>query len=442
MHRRTARTGRRSTSCPLAGGEARRLTDLPRGVDAFAWSPDGRSLVVRTTSFGATRADDRKARGKAELPKPGATPLSDYRYFDRLQGMLNGPGFIDDKVAHLWLVDVETGAARRLTDGPTSDAEPAWSPDGTRIAFTASRGRDHDLDYQFDVFVVEVATGQVTRITDGTRLRVRQRRLAPGRRDAGSRRAPLSAGRRQPQRRLALRRRRLGGPPGRGPQPLRAQRPDVRRRAWGATSRRARPPGSGDAGRRAISSSRHRSAARTSCGGSPSPTARWSASPRTATTCRAGRSSRRPAGGARVAAIRSTATALSDVHILDLGGRRAPAASRRSPAASRRSTTHVLAELDVRAPGGALGDGRRPRDPGLAHPLLPRPERGEPAPLVLQIHGGPHTLYGWAPYWEFQVLAGAGDQRPLHQPARVGGVRRGLQQRQPPGLGRRARCAT
>ena len=103
---------------PLDGGEARRITDLPRGVDEFEWSPDGRSLVVRTTSFGATRSEDRKARRKAEPPKPGATPHSDYRYFDRLQGMLNGPGFIDDKVGHLWLVDVASGAATRLTARP------------------------------------------------------------------------------------------------------------------------------------------------------------------------------------------------------------------------------------------------------------------------------------------------------------------------------------
>ena len=31
-----------------------------------------------------------------------------------------------------------------------------------------------------------------------------------------------------------------------------------------------------------------------------------------------------------------------------------------------------------------------------------------PQPLVVQIHGGPHTLYGWSPRWEFQILAAAG----------------------------------
>ena len=29
-------------------------------------------------------------------------------------------------------------------------------------------------------------------------------------------------------------------------------------------------------------------------------------------------------------------------------------------------------------------------------------------PLVTQIHGGPHTLYGWSLFWEFQVLAANG----------------------------------
>ncbi|MGH2357046.1 MAG: prolyl oligopeptidase family serine peptidase, partial [Candidatus Limnocylindria bacterium] len=38
----------------------------------------------------------------------------------------------------------------------------------------------------------------------------------------------------------------------------------------------------------------------------------------------------------------------------------------------------------------------------------PGSTRARPAPLVVQIHGGPATLYGWSLFWEWQVLAGAG----------------------------------
>ena len=36
----------------LDGGEARRLTNLPRGVESFEWSPDGRPLAVLSISVG------------------------------------------------------------------------------------------------------------------------------------------------------------------------------------------------------------------------------------------------------------------------------------------------------------------------------------------------------------------------------------------------------
>jgi len=397
---------------PLAGGEARRLTDLPRGVDDFEWSPDGRSLVVRTTSFGATRAEDRKARRKAEPPKPGATPHSDYRYFDRLQGMLNGPGFIDDKVGHLWLVDVASGAATRLTDGPTSDAEPAWSPGGTRIAFTASRGRDHDLDYQFDVFVVEVATKRVTRITDGAGCAFGTATWLP---DGATlavtgHRWPRAGGSRNDIWLFAadgLDAHRGGGRNLSGPSDLMfaaGMGSDV---TPGEASRLAVTPDGGhllftapvrgsyelwrialtDGAVERLTEDRHYLSS-------------WHA----VTT---------PAGGARVAAIRSTATALSDVHVLDLraDGRPAAAAGSATAATALRPITSfndaVLAELDVRAPEERWEtvDGREVQGWLIRCAAA---EQGESAPLVLEIHGGPHTLYGWAPYWEFQVLAAAG----------------------------------
>jgi dipeptidyl aminopeptidase/acylaminoacyl peptidase len=36
------------------------------------------------------------------------------------------------------------------------------------------------------------------------------------------------------------------------------------------------------------------------------------------------------------------------------------------------------------------------------------PGGGKPGPLVTEIHGGPHSMYGWSPFWEFQVLAASG----------------------------------
>ena len=41
--------------------------------------------------------------------------------------------------------------------------------------------------------------------------------------------------------------------------------------------------------------------------------------------------------------------------------------------------------------------------------FLEAPRRdGKPAPLVVEIHGGPATLYGWSMFWEWQVLVAAG----------------------------------
>ena len=119
-------------------------------------------------SLGATPAEEAKKRGRPPTPKPGETPLSDYRYIDRLGYQFNGAGFVDDRDAHLWLVDAATGEARSLVAGRTPEGEPAWSPDGTRIAFTANRQPHHDLDGRSSVFAVDVATGVVTTIAGGS----------------------------------------------------------------------------------------------------------------------------------------------------------------------------------------------------------------------------------------------------------------------------------
>jgi dipeptidyl aminopeptidase/acylaminoacyl peptidase len=48
----------------------------------------------------------------------------------------------NDSVSHLWLLDTASGASHPLTAGDSTDENPAWSPDGTTIAFTSKRGAD------------------------------------------------------------------------------------------------------------------------------------------------------------------------------------------------------------------------------------------------------------------------------------------------------------
>lgn len=115
---------------PTDGGEARQLTFMQHGASHPAWSPDSKCLLF---SAAVGPADEETEDGKV-LPKA--------RVIDNLWYRLDGVGFIYERRQHLFLVDVAGGEAQQLTDGDWDDSDAAWSPDGTRIAFTSSRAED------------------------------------------------------------------------------------------------------------------------------------------------------------------------------------------------------------------------------------------------------------------------------------------------------------
>jgi len=382
---------------PLDGGEAHRLTDLPRGVEAFSWSPDGRMLAVLTFSVGATMGEEARRRGRPPKPRPGGTPLSDFRFIDRLDYLANGVGFVDDHIAHLWLVDAASGAARPLVVGRTSVESPVWSPDGTRIAFTANRGRHPDVESRSGIYAVDVATGSITTIVGGSDPLFREPAWLPD----GS--AIVALGDRFPRGeyrtgiwRFAADGADAGGSGGEDLLATSELKPDAGMNSDVALGERPRLAVSADGEHVVFTAPVDGSgeAWRVPVAGGLAPE-RLTADRHYLSGWDLGR----VAGRDVLVAIRSTGASLPEVVAYDL-----PAKGRAGVARSlSRLNAELAEEIDWVVPVERrwMSDGRE-----IQGWLLPAGE-GRP-PLALEIHGGPHTLYGWAPTLEWQILAGAG----------------------------------
>ncbi len=389
----------------LDGGEARRVTNLPRGVDGFSWSPDGTRLLVTTTSRGATRKEDRRARGLDAKREPTAPPPSDYHYIDRLAYMYNGAGFVFGAVSHAWIVDVATGEARRLTDGPTEAEDPVWSPDGTRIAYATRLNRDYDIEIRYDIVVADVATGRRTRITggpdpiffrptwlpDGRTVAVLGGRIpensyrsdiwlfAADGSDAGAGAGRNLSGRHDIMVGAAMNSDITPGEPAR-------LVPSADGR-W--LSFIAPIAGSEELWRIAL---RDGAIERTTDG-------RHHISSFDEVT--------RPGSRPRAAFIRSSPTETPDLWVRD-GAAGEP---RRVTAFNAEALEGITLQQPIER--HVSGEGREIQ--GWYMPPIAKDGEGRrgrratgPAPLVTQIHGGPHTHYGWAALLEFQILAGEG----------------------------------
>jgi dipeptidyl aminopeptidase/acylaminoacyl peptidase len=383
----------------LDGGEARRITDLPRGVGAFWWSPDGTHLLVTSSSHGATRDEDRKRRGKSGTPKPGSPPESDYRFTDRLGYLANGVGFVDHAIDQLWLVEVATGAARRLTEEPAGVDEAAWSPDGRRIVFRTNLRRDYDVEPRSHLVVLEVEGGARTRLTGDAAIF-----FAPTWLPDGSAIAALG-----------------------GYLPENFYRSDVWLIAADGSDATATHGGRNLTGAHDLmpaSSINSDIVPGEAARLIPSADGAWilfqapiegsvelwrvataDGSVERLTTGRQSISAIDQVdlggGRTRTAWLRSSATEISDLWVRD-GTSGAPRRLTQLNAAA-------LAEIELREPveRWVTVDGRRIQGWFLAGVADGKPRRGA-GPLVTEIHGGPHTLYGWAPMLEFQLLAATG----------------------------------
>ena len=420
----------RSTSCRSTAARPAASRTCRGASSEFAWSPDGTTLAVLTSSLGATTEEDRRSAAGRPSRSPASRRCPTTGTSTAWTTSSTAPASSTTRTA-----TSGSSTSRRARHGRWSRApRPRSSPPGRPTA-PGSRSPRTGAGTPTSrsaraICVVDVATGEVSLVARRRRRDLHPAR--PGPRDGSS---ILALGDQFPRvgYRTGIWRFAAdgsdaaprGGTDLLAPERAQARRGDEQRRDAGRGAaarpdgrRRARPVRGAGRGRvRAVAGPRSTGpASRSASTTGEHYLSGWDAVPG-------------PRRSDRVAAIRSSGTELPEVRHV----RRHGEGCGRRPDRSAGSMTELAAELDARPAARAPLAERRPRR-SRAGSCRPGPAASRSS---LEIHGGPHTLYGWSPMLEWQILAGAGVSVLAHEPARLGGLRRGVQPRQPRRLGRR-----
>ena len=191
------------------GGEARKITDAKEGVSNYEFSPDGKWLVYRTGKTGSEQLY-RVPADVASNAEPEAiteqeagvvqwewAPDSRRIYFtspneaDKDNGMRKEKGFTvsvknyETPLNSLWFWDADTGKSSRLTEDDSYTVSSfSISEDSKWVGYTGTSAARYERNIteqriNADLFLMEVATGSIERLTNNKEVAERGLYFSP-----------------------------------------------------------------------------------------------------------------------------------------------------------------------------------------------------------------------------------------------------------------------
>ena len=156
----------------MSGGEAGVVTCIPGGIRDFVWKPD-------SSGFAAVADVDTDYYGEVCDTEISVVQVSRIRFrHDELGWRGNGS-------TQIFSIDLRSGVGEQLTDEDGDQGIPAWSPDGSKLAYVSDAIPRRDICEGNEVRVLDVESGgnacwskgladicSITWLPDGERLAV------------------------------------------------------------------------------------------------------------------------------------------------------------------------------------------------------------------------------------------------------------------------------
>ncbi len=138
-------------TCTPEGDEQSQLTSHDQAVDIFSWAPSGQQI--------AYRADVRLTPDPPDDLTPRATRSIRYRQ--------DGFGWRGDSFRQLFVIGLSNGMTQQLTNDEAEHGPPSWSPDGSKIAYLSDQGPFRETTLRNEVYVVPASGGKAERWSGG-----------------------------------------------------------------------------------------------------------------------------------------------------------------------------------------------------------------------------------------------------------------------------------
>ncbi|MEO0882487.1 MAG: S9 family peptidase [Pseudomonadota bacterium] len=134
------------------------FTEAPRQA---VWSPDGTQIAL--TQFTPATPPN---FAKAPSPPKGAEWSPPVKVFDDVTYRFDGAGYLREGADHIYVLSAEGGSPRQITKGEASFGQPEWRGNGTILA-VGNMAEDRDLDpIESEIYAVSLENLSVTPLTD------------------------------------------------------------------------------------------------------------------------------------------------------------------------------------------------------------------------------------------------------------------------------------
>jgi dipeptidyl aminopeptidase/acylaminoacyl peptidase len=147
----------------LASNSTTRVTDVAMRPSGMSFSPDGKYLAF--AMFTPTKA---KPLFNLDFKPKGAKWAETPQYIDQTNFQRDGMGMKRPGNMQIYVVPTIGGTPRQITSGEHDHAGTiAWSDNGQQIIISANTSDEADFDMlNSDLFSIDVKTSKVTRLTD------------------------------------------------------------------------------------------------------------------------------------------------------------------------------------------------------------------------------------------------------------------------------------